>query len=333
MNRPAVPNRDRLQRLRRRSLDGSRWRAAFTRNLPLKALSLVIAIALWAFVNFGERDTEASFKAPLELRNIPTGLAIVGPRYDDIDVRLIGPRTLLGRVDRANMAIHLDLQGARPGPAVFTIGPERLDLPRGIRLVRITPAQITLDLERISSKSVPVQLRIENRPVSDFTIGATGVSPDRVTITGPVSVLRDVEFVSTEPLDMSRATRGNVEQDLRLLPIGEGTSLDIGSVTASVRIEDVVVTRTFDSVPVELRAPRGQVRIRPSSVVLTVEGPQRLIRTLALESAIAWVDVPDQGPGTFAAEPMIVLPEGVRAVSVVPRQVEVIFSTATSPLG
>ncbi|HYD49135.1 MAG TPA: CdaR family protein [Terriglobales bacterium] len=333
MNVPSPHGRSILARLSQRAVEGERWRAALTRNLPLKALSLVIAFALWAFVNFGERDMEATVKVPLELSNIPNGLVITGPRVDDIDVRLIGPRRLLGRLDGPALTIDLDLQGARPGPAVFPIGAERFKLPRGIRVMRITPAQITLQLERITTKSVPVQLRIEQQPPSDFSIAGTELIPDRVTVRGPVSVLRDIEMVTTEPVDLSRASAGVLEQELRLAVREQGISYDTQSVTARIRLEDVTVTRTFEALPVEVRAARGDVRIRPSTIVLTVEGPQRLIRGLTPESAIAWVDVTARGAGTFAAEPIVTLPAGVRIVAISPPQVEVMFAAGAVDLG
>src|SRR5437867_9864468 len=113
-------------------LDPERIRGAFTRNLPLKTLSLLISFSLWFFVNFGERDTEESLKVPLELRNVPAHLLITSPRVDFIDLRVIGPRTLLGRIDRNRLSMALDLTGVRPGPAVFRVDTESLSLPRGV---------------------------------------------------------------------------------------------------------------------------------------------------------------------------------------------------------
>ena len=85
-----------------------------------KLLSVAIAFSLWLFVNFGERDTEESFKAALELRNIPAHLMITSPRVDFIDLRLSGPRTLLGRIDRSRLSIPLDLGGRASGPERYS---------------------------------------------------------------------------------------------------------------------------------------------------------------------------------------------------------------------
>src|ERR1043166_854390 len=137
-------DRERLQRLwrgvRRIVLNRERVRQAFTYNLPLKLLSVLLAFSLWFFVNFGERDTEESLKVPLELRNIPAHLMITSPRVDFVDLRVSGPRTLLGRIDRNRLSASLDLNGVRPGPAVFRVDAEALPLPPGVQVARMNPA-------------------------------------------------------------------------------------------------------------------------------------------------------------------------------------------------
>lgn len=320
-----------LIRLQRRVFDLTRWRDALTRNLGWKALSLVLACGLWVFVNLGERDSDAAFSVRLELNDIPSGLVVTGARVDTVDLRLVGPRTLLAQVERQDLEIGLSLEGVRPGPAVFTVGAEGLNLPRGIRVVRINPAQISINLERVTHKSVPVQLRLEKQPPADFTIAATALSPDRVTITGPESVVRDIEMARTAPIDLSSASPGEIEQDLALTASAEDTSFDVDKVTAAIRIDDVIGGRTLDAVPIALRdAPGAVAVIRPQTVSVTVEGPQRLVRAMALESVVAWLTLAQAGPGTYAMEPEVKVPAGVRVISVQPRIVEVALAIEPS---
>src|SRR5512135_2697676 len=171
-------------RMREALLDPERLRQAVTRNVALKLLSLLIAFCLWFFVNFGERDSEESLKVPLELRNIPAHLMITSPRVDFIDLRVSGPRTLLGRIDRNRLSFGLDLNGVRPGPAVFRVDVASLNLPRGVQAVRINPSQVTLEMERVGHKAVPVRLRLNGKPPPDLQIAETKVSPETVQVTG-----------------------------------------------------------------------------------------------------------------------------------------------------
>ena len=56
-------------------------------NLRLKALALLLSGVLW-FTVAGEHVVERSLRVPLEFRNIPQSLDIVGNAPDSVDVRL-----------------------------------------------------------------------------------------------------------------------------------------------------------------------------------------------------------------------------------------------------
>src|SRR5262245_65308926 len=81
------------------------------RNGMLKIFSLTFACGLWLLVNAGERDTEKTLEVPIELGNLPPQLVIMGNQVDAVDLRVRGPRTLLGRF-HSNM-ITLNLREVR----------------------------------------------------------------------------------------------------------------------------------------------------------------------------------------------------------------------------
>ena len=67
------------------------------RQLGLKILALTLASVLWLTVA-GEHVVERSLRVPLEFRNIPEALEIVGNTPDTVDVRLRGSSAVLSRV-------------------------------------------------------------------------------------------------------------------------------------------------------------------------------------------------------------------------------------------
>ena len=331
------PDRDQVlavwRDVRAAALNPERLRQLVTYNFALKLLSLVIAFGLWTFVNFGERDTEESIKVPLELRNIPAHLMITSPRVDFIDLRVMGPRTLLGRIDRNRLSIPLDLNGVRPGPAVFRVGGEALNLPRGVRVVRINPAQVTLELERVAHKTVPVRLKLLGKPPGDLQIIDTKVSPETVQVTGPASDIEDVHTVYTESVDISTAAAGTIERELPLESVGEYVSFSAGRVAAQVRIDEAYVTREFKRVPIEVRNTVHQFRLVPDSVRLTVKGPKRLLGDLELEPDAVYIDADGAGVGEQVVKPTVELPEGVEVVSVDPASVNLSLSKKRAKRG
>ncbi len=310
------------RRVRNALLDPERMRQLITRNFALKLLSVLIAFSLWFFVNFGERDTEESLRAPLELRNIPAHLMITSPRVDFIDLRVTGPRTLLGRIDRNRLAIGLDLSGVRPGPAVFRVDAEALNLPRGVRMTRINPAQVTLELERIGHKTVPVRLRLAGKPPADLQVTDTKVSPETVEVVGPASDVDDVQTANTEPLDIREAEVGTLERELPLESAGEYLSFSANRAAAQVRIEEVSVTRELKRVPIEVRNATHQFRVSPDQLRLVVRGPKRVIGKLELNHGAVYIDAEGRDVGERVVKPTVELPAGVELVSSDPATVQ-----------
>jgi YbbR domain-containing protein len=321
--------RNLTSRLRAAVLSPERWRAAVTRNLALKLLSLAFAFGLWSFVNFGERDTEEALKVPLELRNIPASLVITSPRVDFIDLRVMGPRTLLGRIDRSRLSIPLDLNGVRPGPAVFRVTAESLNLPRGVRVVRINPATVTLDLEKIGRKTVPIQLRLDGEPPPGFKIVSARLYPESVEVSGPAREVEDIDAVYTQAVDIGDADTGVIDQELSLEPAGDYISFDVPRVAVEVRIEEVLVRREIQGLPIVTRNAVGEAVLRPAYVKVTLRGPKRLVSSLEAQDIQVYVDA---SLGEDDAKIQVDLPASVELVTLEPRTVTLtlVLSTPTA---
>jgi YbbR domain-containing protein len=310
------------QAIRKNALNPERLRQLFTHNIALKTLSLAIAFSIWFFVNFGERDTEGTLKVPLELRNIPAHLMIASPTVDFTDLRVSGPRALLGRIDRNRLAISLDLGGVRPGAAVFRLDTDSLNLPRGVKVLRITPAQVTLELERVAHKSVPVHLSLTGKPPPGLQVVDTKVAPETVQVSGPVSDVEDVQAANTDALDIRSATAGTIERELALEPPSEYLSFSANRVAAQVRIEEVSVTREFKRVEVQVRNASLRYRVSPDHVRVSVRGPRRLVDNLELGPGAVYIDAEGGTVGEHVVKPTIELSGEVQVVSVEPARVQ-----------
>ncbi|MCX8073420.1 MAG: CdaR family protein [Candidatus Binatia bacterium] len=301
--------------------DPRRWWQALTHNLLLKILSLAIAFGLWSFVNFGERDTVETVKVALELRNLPPNLMITSPRPDFVEVQLIGPRTLLGRIDRNRLALPIDLNGVRPGPAVFRLSPEALVLPRGVRVQRITPAQVTLELERVGHKIVPVRLRLHGRLRPEFQMAETKIAPEMVEVIGPASTIEDVTVAYTQPIDISNVEPGIFEREVALEPVGDYVSFSATRVVVQLRVEDVITTRELRRVPIEVRNARSSAAVTPGTVRVLLRGPKRLLQEAGIEERLAYVDASGKSPGRHRLAVVYDPPAGAEVVSIEPPDV------------
>src|SRR5437868_11089257 len=105
------------------------------RHYGHKGLAIALATLLWVTVA-GEHVVERSLRVPLEFRNIPTQLEIVGSPPDNVDVRVRGSSALLSRVQPGEIVAMLDLSAARAGSRLFTFGPMRYARRSGSKLRR-----------------------------------------------------------------------------------------------------------------------------------------------------------------------------------------------------
>lgn len=175
------------------------------RNFWLKLLALLIATGLW-FIVAGEHVGERSLRVPLEFRNVPSGMEIVGDPPATVDVRLRGSSGILGRLEPGEVMVTLDLQDARRGMRLFHFQPDAVDRPFGVEVVQIQPPTLSLDLQPTASRRVPVVPALEGQPAEGFIVRAVRSDPATVEILGPEEHVKQVTEATTEPVPIDGAT-------------------------------------------------------------------------------------------------------------------------------
>src|SRR5207249_10170283 len=86
----------------------------FRENLALKLASLALAIGVWFYVRGQERPVQI-VSVPLEVRNLPVGLALAGDVIDSVTVRLKAPEVILDTMSPEKISARLDLSNLEPG--------------------------------------------------------------------------------------------------------------------------------------------------------------------------------------------------------------------------
>ena len=178
-----------------------------TENWTLKLISLVFALLLWMFI-MGERRLEVGYLVPLELQDIPKELMVANEVPSLIDVRVSGPRTLLMKISPNDISIIVDLTDLKPGLTTFKRLEERLNLPSGLRVTRLSPSFIDLKLERVKQKLVPITVALTGEPLPGFKVERVKVVPDEVIIEGGETELKSVSEVTTEEVDLNGVNEG-----------------------------------------------------------------------------------------------------------------------------
>jgi YbbR domain-containing protein len=121
-------------------------RAWLVEHWRLKLAAAIFAVALWLFVSAEDR-TEAVFTVPLDLIEQPAGLEVTSLATETVIVRVEGRRSLLRRLDENDFRAEVSLKSARPGRFVARVDQDNVSGPAGVRIVRITPAEIRATLQ------------------------------------------------------------------------------------------------------------------------------------------------------------------------------------------
>ena len=296
------------------------------RQLGLKILAVLIASVLW-FTVAGEHIVERSVRVPLVFRNIPQDLEIVGNAPDSVDVRIRGGSAVLSRVQGGEIVAVLDLATARAGSRLFPIRADEVRAPFGVDVAQVTPATLSLELEKAGRRKVPVVPAIDGDPAPGFVVGRWTAEPSSVEIIGPDSRVRQVAEATTELVSVKDAksrvrdnvTVGVADSSVRLV---EAQSANI-----TVEIWPAPVERQLADVPIRYRNLSDGLRanLTPQLAHVTVRGSKENLAELRGDNIQAFVDLAGLGSGRYNLRVQVDPADRFGVVSIDPAVVSVVI--------
>ncbi len=296
---------------------------ALLENLPLKLASLALATVLW-FVIAGEKSSERGLTVPVELQNFPANLELTGDAVNNVEVRLRASPGIIHALGPGEVSAQINLAGAGEGERIIHLNADTIRVPFGVRVVKVTPAILTLNLERTLHKVVPIRPRLIGRPAPGYEVAEVTSQPGEARIAGPKSRVQEVESAFTQPVSVE----GMAATVVDLVSIGledpllrlQGTS----RVQVTARIREETGRRTFESLPVEVRGGAGVAR--PPAVRVVITGPRALLKQLQVSHLHPYVSLVEPKAASPRLPVAVELASGFGAVTVseiVPAEVTV----------
>ncbi|MBV9923863.1 MAG: YbbR-like domain-containing protein [Acidobacteria bacterium] len=260
-----------------------RWlRALFLEDWTLKALALLITLGLWYAVTTQRAPaTKRLHEVPLEFL-LTDGVAIGNDPVDKVDVLLAGSQDKLAVLTARDLVAQLDLTGLLPGDRNPRLTEKNvsMELPEGVSIREITPRSLTLHLEPVTEREVPVEARFEGEPPPGFVRGAVTVAPERTRVRGPQSHVNAVERAYTETISLALRREPLALPQVAIdIPDHKVVPLDA---TVSVRVEigEEQSEQRFTNVAVKTEA-NGPVS--PATATVTLRGPRSVVQGLRPE--------------------------------------------------
>lgn len=210
-----------------------RW---LMRNLGFKIVALLVALVVWLGVET-ERQAEVRYPVPLEIVTESDEETVVEGLPETVEVTFAGAGKDLLRLGDQPFRVRKVLEPGRTGPRRVTLDPESVSGGGnlGVRAVSVEPSVISLTVDRVVAKRVPLRTLGEPEPRRGYEVaGPVSFDPPSVTLIGARSILAGIDTVAVD-LGRFRGARQDVEESIPLA-IPEHPELIVQPDSVTVRI-------------------------------------------------------------------------------------------------
>lgn len=294
-----------------------------TKNWQTMLLAVAMAIFTWFLVT-GRGVVETWVDMPIVMTNPPEGMIIEDGLVDKIQVRLRGPKGLVGSLSTQDLTYPLDVSHLKIGQQVVDIESSKLPLSSTYEIIEIKPNRLKLTVDRRISKKIALEAAWAGKLNPDYKLQEVVVSPDLVEIRGPETLLRKIskaKVVMHEDFP-EEVPRSWVED------VGVELPAKIESTPGQVRVEAFYgpkMREIWVKLPLDMKLPENlKAKVGQDYVRLLIEGPISLFRNneYRQEMSATLLLGPETVAGSFDLDYDVVLPDGCRLVKKNPETVK-----------
>lgn len=290
-------------------------------NLLARVICLLVACGLWVYVMTDQNPiVERNVEVRLQQMNLPSNMMVFNAP-NKVMVKVRGTRTKVSDNLENRITASLNLKSVTEGQQTV---PVKVSFASG-DVVQVVPSEVSVYVDTVSEKKVPVITRIVGAVSNDLTIGHSTITPAQVTLRGATHRIDKVNKV-VAPIDVTDHS-GDFQAESELVAVSDD-GYDIPNmkiIPERVMVHATMVSQMLSvDIPVKLvvsgELPKGvtvtKTEILPEKVRITA--PPSLLKELKAINTKP-VDVSKlAGSTAVAAEldlPEKVLPE-VRTVQI-----------------
>lgn len=155
----------------------------------MRVIVLIAAVLVWINI-YGFIDHTKTVSAPLMIENLSSDLAIAEP-ITTVEATISGKLREIAGLSDQNLQFSLDASNIA-GIGQYTIKIQPKLVPKHIRIVSITPPELQITAELISSKTVDVAALSKGSPNDKYSIRSLTPIPLQVLVFGAPSLLNKI---------------------------------------------------------------------------------------------------------------------------------------------
>jgi len=141
-------------------------------------------------------------EVPVQYINMPSSLEMV-EMAKNVNVAIEGQKRLLSGLNQDDVSVVVDLGNMKAGRNIYSLSQKDIKLPKRLSVTGISPQALNLTLEERLKKEVSVKPVIAGLPAEGFSVESIKITPERVLIEGPKSLIKRIYVLKTEPIDIT----------------------------------------------------------------------------------------------------------------------------------
>lgn len=168
------------------------------RRFGMQIVALLIAVVLWVQVH-GQGEGSLSMDVPLQVQGLPADMVIVNDLPDRVRITINGLQSRLKDLKGDSLFVPISAAGiVDPGVVERALKVSDIRLPVGLRVEKVQPDRLQLQVDRIITRAVPVRANLELPEA--WQAESVTVKPAQVQLTGPEVWLDALKEVATNPI-------------------------------------------------------------------------------------------------------------------------------------
>jgi len=265
---------------------------------------------------------------------VATGYQLQSPIISPDSIALTGPVSVLEQVSAVSGT--LSVRGVRESiSSKVEVSPRDADgnLVTGVEW---TPEQVEVRAgvrKRLGYKpDVTVIPDLRGDPAVGYRQGSVVVEPSTVVLAGVPSILDQLPaFVMTQPVSVTGATENMTVRTTLTVPNGV-TVANVQFVTVTLQVLPIESSRIVTST-IEVQGLRSNLTatFSPDVVQVILVGPDPILAELKPGDLRLIVDLFNYTVGVHRVKPVVLVPDEITVVSVIPETIEVVITSQMAP--
>lgn len=290
---------------------------SLTRNLTYKILAIILAALVWALIQ-GREIIEINSKVLVDIV-VPDGYGVDVPNNIVKDVTIRGSRAQLANLLARDLNATIRLNKVQsPNLRVRLDGRHIRKWDKRLKLTVHEP-YITLKIEQIATKTLPVEAFLQGVPSEQYIIEKTEIVPAMVEVSGLQSKIAKLERIATQPIEIDGLER-NKSMTVALSGNGAGITFNVETVQVNLLVGSKKVNKEYEGIAIKIINASTKIAtlISPKTIAITVQGNSEVLNFIEKYAFEASVNVKGLDVGRHEQKIQVKIPEDTVLIKTTP---------------